>query len=372
MNTCLHGDGSVDFVFNNIYLPDSASNEQASHGFLIYNVDLLDNLNHNIVASNYADIYFEENPPITTNTVFNTVFDCNSITGITGSNSFCENDEVTFTAEQDFVESYNWQMNGISYSSSSILNTSSFPSGVQNLEVILTNPICEETRSFVVDIHPLPNLNAGAIVFACDGEELVLNAESDAPVTWSNGMENGTSFTPEENQQLIATSVSAFGCTAIDSMSIEIVALPTTDIVQSGYVLTAPEGCCWQWYLNNISIDGLTGQSITAMAEGVYYVVTTNDEGCNSISESITIVGVENNSRSLVAIYPNPMDQSAIIRLPAGLFELTLLDAQGKLIKNYGRQQNQFIIERSGLPSGKYQLILKDSNQTISVPIILE
>ncbi len=372
MNTCLHGDGSVNFIFNNINLPDSSSNEQASHGFLIYNIDLLDNLSHNVVASNYTDIYFEENPPITTNTVFNTVFDCNSITGITGPDTLCENDEVEFTAEQDFIESYNWQMEGESYSNTSLFNTSFLASGVQNLEVTLTNPICEETRNFVVDVHPLPDLNAGSNVLICAGEELLLNAESDVPVSWSNGMENGTSFTTEENQQLIATSVSAFGCTAIDSVSIEIAAFPGTDIVQSGYELTAPEGCCWQWYLNNVAIDGLTGQSITAMAEGVYYVVTTNDEGCSSVSESVVVIGINENEISSFSVYPNPLKTSATILLPQGIFDLKLYDASGKLVRNYGKHKIRFMLERGDLPAGNYQLSIAGDSGTMSLQLIME
>ncbi len=372
MNTCLHGDGSVNFIFNNINLPDSSSNEQASHGFLIYNVDLLDNLNHNVVASNYADIYFEENPPITTNTVFNTVFDCNSITGITGPDSFCENDEVEFTAEQDFIETYYWLYNNNLMATSPEVSGNSLAAGDYSIDVILTNPICEETRSIDVTVNEYPQLEAGTDFFVCAGQSIILEAESNGDIVWSNGIANGQTFAPTENETLIATSTSSFGCASMDSISIVIISLPGIEITQSGVQLTAPEGNNWQWYFNNQILPGQTTQVFNATVSGIYYVITTNDNGCSSTSESITIVGVENNTRSLLAIYPNPMDQSAIIQLPEGLFELTLYDATGKLVKNYGKHQNQFIIERSGLPSGKYQLILKDSNQSISAPIILE
>jgi hypothetical protein len=372
MNACLHGNGSVDFIFNNINLPDSASNEQGSHGFLIYNVNLLDALDHNLVASNYADIYFEENPAVTTNTVFNTVFDCSSIAGIIGPDSFCENDEVEFIAGQDFIESYSWQLDGVIYSTGSTLNTNLLPSGIENLEVILINPICEEIRSFAVDVHPLPNLTELSDQSVCEGESLLLNAESDESVSWSNGIENGTSFIPEYNQQLIATSVSSFGCTTSDSIWIEIVALPTTDVVQSGYELTAPEGCCWQWYLNNVAIDGLTGQSITAMAEGVYYVVTTNDEGCGSTSESIVVIGIGEDEVSSLSVYPNPLKTSATILLPEGIFDLRLYDATGKLVKNYGKNQVQFILERGDFPAGNYHLSIESDARIMSLQLIIE
>jgi uncharacterized repeat protein (TIGR01451 family) len=372
MNTCLHGDGSVDFVFNNINLPDSASNEQGSHGFLIYNVDLLDILEHNVVASNYADIYFEENPAVTTNTVINTVFDCSSISGITGPNSFCENDEVAFTAEQDFIESYYWQYNNNMISVASSIDGIALVTGSYDIEVILTNPICEVTKDIFVEVGPLPFLSAGADVFACAGQSITLEAESNAEITWSNGITNGQTFTPTESETLIVTSTNSFGCTSMDSINIEIISLPGIEITQSGVQLTAPEGNNWQWYFNGQILSGQTNQVFNATVSGVYYAITTNDNGCSSTSESITIVGVENNSSSLGAIYPNPMRQSAIIQLPEGSFELTLYDATGKLVKNYGKQQNQFILERSGLPPGKYQLILNGSNQILSVPIILE
>jgi hypothetical protein len=69
-----------------INLPDSTSNEAASHGYVTFEVDpISDNLPHNTVISNEAEIYFDYNPAIVTNSCLNTVFvgdldqfDCNS------------------------------------------------------------------------------------------------------------------------------------------------------------------------------------------------------------------------------------------------------------------------------------------------------
>lgn len=59
----------VEFRFNNIQLPDSASNEPASHGFVSFNIKA-DNLEIQpfMFLNNTADIYFDFNEPIRTNT----------------------------------------------------------------------------------------------------------------------------------------------------------------------------------------------------------------------------------------------------------------------------------------------------------------
>lgn len=63
----------VEFVFNNIFLPDSISNEPESHGFVKYVVSPKPGLEEGTEIENTAHIYFDLNPAIVTNTVFNTM-----------------------------------------------------------------------------------------------------------------------------------------------------------------------------------------------------------------------------------------------------------------------------------------------------------
>ena len=64
----------VKFIFNNINLPDSSSNEIESHGYVIFSVNLKQNLQHNTEISNDVGIYFDFNPVVLTNEVKNTIF----------------------------------------------------------------------------------------------------------------------------------------------------------------------------------------------------------------------------------------------------------------------------------------------------------
>ncbi len=80
----------VKFEFDNIYLPDSTSDEAGSHGYVVYEIDQQPSLADGIVIENTAEIYFDFNPAIVTNTVYNTVIGI--IPSCTlGSNEITEN-----------------------------------------------------------------------------------------------------------------------------------------------------------------------------------------------------------------------------------------------------------------------------------------
>lgn len=59
----------LQFYFGNIHLPDSNSNEAASHGFVEFSIEALKNLQAGALIRNQAYIYFDYNAPVITNTV---------------------------------------------------------------------------------------------------------------------------------------------------------------------------------------------------------------------------------------------------------------------------------------------------------------
>lgn len=64
---------AIRFNFPNINLPDSFSNEPASHGYVQYKVRLKENLPIGTEIENTAFIYFDFNAPVITNTTVNTI-----------------------------------------------------------------------------------------------------------------------------------------------------------------------------------------------------------------------------------------------------------------------------------------------------------
>lgn len=73
--------GIARFKFSNIFLPDSTSNEPESHGFIKFKMNLIDGLVPGDEIRNQANIFFDFNPPIVTNTTLNTIRDPLSTNG---------------------------------------------------------------------------------------------------------------------------------------------------------------------------------------------------------------------------------------------------------------------------------------------------
>jgi uncharacterized repeat protein (TIGR01451 family) len=61
-------DNVLEFTFTNILLPDSNTNELESHGFIAFRVRPIAGITVGEMIHNAADIYFDFNPPVRTNT----------------------------------------------------------------------------------------------------------------------------------------------------------------------------------------------------------------------------------------------------------------------------------------------------------------
>jgi hypothetical protein len=72
----LYNDGLLKFNFPNIHLPDSNTNEPGSHGYVQFKIRAKDSLAIGSTIDNTANIFFDFNAPVITNTVSNTVINC--------------------------------------------------------------------------------------------------------------------------------------------------------------------------------------------------------------------------------------------------------------------------------------------------------
>ncbi|MFT6923855.1 MAG: putative repeat protein (TIGR01451 family) [Crocinitomicaceae bacterium] len=78
-----YGPRVLQWTFNNILLPDSTTNEVESHGFVHFKVQPLENSPEGTILNNTADIYFDFNEPIITNTTLNVLNDFLPVNEIT-------------------------------------------------------------------------------------------------------------------------------------------------------------------------------------------------------------------------------------------------------------------------------------------------
>jgi uncharacterized repeat protein (TIGR01451 family) len=69
----LASNGVLEFLFQNILLPDSTTNQVRSHGFVTYRIKTKPNLTNGTTIHNQAQIYFDVNAPVATNIYTHTI-----------------------------------------------------------------------------------------------------------------------------------------------------------------------------------------------------------------------------------------------------------------------------------------------------------
>jgi uncharacterized repeat protein (TIGR01451 family) len=207
--------GEVNFYLDNIYLPDSGVSVDASQGYVLFYVNTRSDLAHGTVLNNTAQIYFDANPPIITNTTTHTIFDCETIQGPTGDFSLCDGAMFTALAEQDYVDSYNWSLDGDVLASTPEV-TAMLPVGLYDMQLQIDNALCTVTFDTTLVIHPEP-----IVEITIDNGELTVNAGNQ----WQWYLDNeplpstGTTLEPRESGTYTVIMTDEFGCIASDEIA---------------------------------------------------------------------------------------------------------------------------------------------------------
>ncbi len=372
--TCLLNNGIIDFTFNDIYLPDATNNEPESHGFVVYEVRLLPGIAPEEVVFNEAAIYFDSNPAIITNETYHTIFDCTSFTSMTGATTVCEGELVTLSAEQPYVESYTWTIDGQNSNTSASSLQATLSSGVHTVQLTTANPLCGEDHVASIVVQSAPELILPAENAFCQYSTIELVAEGNGTIVWSNGLENGSAYQLNDSQTLVATITSTEGCTSQAEWNLDALPLPSAEYIVVGQQLIALDGDAWQWYLNNQPIEGATSNSFTMTTEGTYSVEVTGINGCSVMGNFTNyVLGVQEASALGILVYPNPMENELRIDLPEeGLYNIELRDLTGRLVVARSQCQNSCTLQREGNASGIYELVITGEGVFVHHRVVLK
>jgi len=265
-STIVTPDGMLQFVFDNIMLPDSVHDEPNSHGWVVYRIRSFDSLLPLEVINNSAAIYFDDNEPVITNTYSHTIFLCDLIPEPNGVNATCQTQPVMLNIfpELDYTETYTWTIDGDVVGNEMLYNFPASEPGVYDIVLNRTNPFCSEYDTLNVEVWPMQSNN----------------------LTNSNG------------------------------------------------VLIAPAGgVSWEWYLNGVAL-GYNFPEMVPMISGVYTVITTNEFGCSSLSNEVSMIveNIEEVTASRVQVYPNPAEDIVRVILPQGVRGMRVLNATGQMV----------------------------------------
>ncbi|MFN0032236.1 MAG: T9SS type A sorting domain-containing protein [Flavobacteriales bacterium] len=292
-STIVDTDGHVQFVFNNINLPDSTSDEPSSHGFVTYRITPLSTLQGWDEILNTAHIYFDDNEAVVTNSTIHTIYDCAWLNELPEYDNTCVGTYETLDFTGDYIESYVWTVDGVEQAG----NAGTIPiefdeAGDYTLGLTLSNPLCSLSSEMPVTVHPNPevtisyDVNTG-IVTAPEGYYYSWYLFGDMMMN-----ENENTFDP------------------------------------------------WQYVAEAMTV----------------YVVVTDQWGCSGMSNVVTVTGVSELNAQAITLYPNPITESSTLKLPSGIFQVQLFNSVGQKVNEWNNIQNTLQVSNENLSSGAYLL----------------
>ena len=314
LNLQMTPNGELRFNFFNIMLPDSGADEPGSHGWVLYRISPNTGLADPTEITNTSYIVFDQNYPIITNTTLNTMtaLQYPQANFTTADVTICETDCILFSNQSVSGTSYQWNFQGGSPASS----TSASP---------------------------------GAICY---------NASGTYDVT------------------LVTTN--ALGSdTLTQSAYINVAPAPGVfSVVQAGDSLIAPQGYySYQWYYDNILINGSTSYFYIATLDGDYGIVVGNANGCQSgVNIPNVIIGVDDiTSGKAISVYPNPTSGKFELSFTSNdnqSVTITVFDKVGKMVQSKVVQTvsgvNKIAMDEQNLAAGVYTIQLAGKSKVIS------
>ena len=234
--------GLLTYLFKDILLPDSMTNEERSHGFLTYSIRLKDGVLAGDSIINFADIYFDFNPPIRTNTTNNIIYDCSAaITYEINEQNICLYDSIIGNVH-DVISGTNfiWELEGIDTIFNDSIALKMNTTGQFNLKIITENQLCIKEAIIPIVVSPLPDVIFGTSLpdtLCLNSSSIQLNDASPIGGLFLGPGVIGDFFVPSEagpgNHMIFysfndpttdctgidSSEVTVFMCTALESLS---------------------------------------------------------------------------------------------------------------------------------------------------------
>lgn len=466
--------GIATFRFDQIHLPDSNTNEPLSHGFIKYRIQ--PKMAGTGEITNTAAIYFDQNDPVVTNTVLNTMVNCanysNSITAsadtlkvrfttpavesfqwllnnnpipgatnswiipatpgiyhlITKSVYGCIDTSASYSVACTFAasviapatilcpgssitlstqvyNSYQWYMNNVLLpgETSSTLTVDSLPAASAYFAVIVSLNGCSEASNNLT----LYRATGGMLTMSCSGNyypsgdkfALCDSNSSDSVVftvpyystfdySWLN---NGIPVPGATSNNITVKSAGSYTCEIIenstsacpgrirvvrDTFEVVINANAVKPLITwngSQLVATSSTLNNWQWYLDDVVIQGANSSTYLPTAPG-NYTVSVSDVHCIYFSDPFpfSVIGLTEKSGQPFIIYPNPATSLLHISAANSIQNIEVYDLGGRLILSSKPETLQTELDVKALDAGIYQVQFKTSEGLNAARVVIQ
>jgi PKD repeat protein len=164
-----------------------------------------------------------------------------------------------------------------------------------------------------------------------------------------------------------------------NSESIVVNALPAQPVItQSNNQLIATTAKSYQWFFNNLPLNGAVQHKINITQSGVYYVCIRDMNACESCSAPFNAVvnGMEKiETTNDLLVFPNPAQEEITISGFSSTGIIQFIDAQGQCVKsviiNNLVDNKKLLIELNGLNAGIYSLVFQTGDSTLVKKIMI-
>jgi hypothetical protein len=366
--------GTVEFLLEDIALPDSNVNVLASQGFVKYKVWMNEGLVHETTLENTAEIYFDLNPPILTNTTLHTLFDCATVLeSVSLSENVCAEDFIVGSIDAALTPpslGYSWQTEG------EVIEGEDYEyiadeGGIYEILVTVSTDFCEASEIFSVNVlDPIaPTVLPELMVCYGDSIEIFGTYQS------VGGFYNDTLSTIEFGCDSIVTQELIIDSTVLEIAAIESeIICPESSAIE---LIGMPSGGVF----SGVGVEsGLFNPALAGIGDFMIYYSYTNEAGCESIDSMLIVVssclGVGELDQVYITAHPNPFTDQVTINFQQNSDEITgavLRDLSGRQVAIYPvlEGSSSLVIDRANLSDGEYILSLVGKSQEVRAAIRL-
>ena len=234
---------------------------------------------------------------------------------------------------------------------------------------------CTETRTFAVNVNPLPTLSISGANTLCIGQSINLTANGANTYTWSNNSNNSSiTISPTISSSYSVNGTSTAGCISASAAisNVTVYANPVLSISGNTVLCTGETGTLIASGANSYAWStGAASSSITVNNTPNTYNYTVTGSSVNNCSNSTTVqviinpcTGINENQQNL-SLFPNPAKTQITLSAEMALGKtLSVWDALGKLVYETKINQNRQSINIGEWPKGMYTLKI-EGNKTI-------
>jgi hypothetical protein len=240
---------------------------------------------------------------------------------------------------------------------------------------------CLGSDSATIDVIPSPVVTLASFKSLCSNApslKLVGGTPSDSGIYRINGVPSD-SFHPAQRGKGLYTIqykvVNFYGCADSAQSTLRVnEAPPKPYIGVTNNILSSSVTNGNQWYNKDGMIAGATASTYKPSADGLYYVVATNDSGCSNRSDDFMFkkLGISQNQLKGVYLNPNPTHTGMIriFGLPIGA-EIRILDAGGKTLKSLNTVNEEHLLDFEALCGDIYWIQVSHQHQVYRERVVL-